>query len=46
MRKLKTKEMTKDEAVRFFNEHPATCTMCGVHHSFGSEYTYYYYEED
>lgn len=46
MRKLKTKEMTQYEAVTFFNDHSATCTMCGVHHSLGIEYTYYYYEED
>lgn len=46
MRQLKTKDMTQYEAITFFSEHAATCTMCGVHHAIGNEYTYYYYEED
>ena len=45
-RRLKTKTMTRYEAERFFDEHAATCTMCGVHHEIGNEYVYYYYEED
>lgn len=46
MRKLRKKDMTEDEALDFFNQHFATCTMCGVHHCIGDEYTYYYYEEE
>lgn len=43
-KKLHTKMMTEEDALKFFNS-SQKYTMCGVTHAIGSEYMYYYYED-